>query len=140
MESLSGGERALVALVELLLDNPNVLVMDEPTNRLDINSREALENALSGFEGTLLCVSHDRYFLDRAIQRLLVIEPPRIKDYALNYSGRVQKTAADKAGRKPVAQTRQAKPQAPRRSAPKLPTGKENRYNRPIARLSVEEL
>ena len=72
---LSGGERARVRLAQLLLDKPNVLVLDEPTNHLDIASREALEGALAGFDGTILCVSHDRYFLDRVAGRLLVLRP-----------------------------------------------------------------
>src|SRR6185503_19967885 len=71
MGLLSGGERARVALPELLLDRPNVLLLDEPTNHLDIASCEALEASLKGFEGTILCVSHDRYFLDQTVNRLL---------------------------------------------------------------------
>ena len=63
IELLSGGEKARVRLAQLLLDKPNVLVLDEPTNHLDIASREALEAALGQFDGTILCVSHDRYFL-----------------------------------------------------------------------------
>ena len=65
---LSGGERARVRLAQLLLDKPNVLVLDEPTNHLDIASREALEGALRQFPGTILCVSHDRYFLDQVAE------------------------------------------------------------------------
>jgi ATP-binding cassette subfamily F protein 3 len=73
IDLLSGGEKARVRLAQLLVDRPNVLVLDEPTNHLDIASREALEAALAGFEGTILCVSHDRYFLDHVVERLWVI-------------------------------------------------------------------
>src|SRR6185295_7411797 len=81
VEMLSGGERARVRLAQLLLDKPNVLVLDEPTNHLDIASAEALEGALAGFDGTILCVSHDRYFLDKTMRRLLILEPPNITDF-----------------------------------------------------------
>ena len=77
---LSGGERARVRLAQLLLDKPNVLVLDEPTNHLDIACREALEGALAGFEGTIFCVSHDRYFLDKVVKRLFVVSPPDIEN------------------------------------------------------------
>jgi ATP-binding cassette subfamily F protein 3 len=75
IDVLSGGEKARVRIAQLLVDRPNVLVLDEPTNHLDIQSREALESALSEFDGTILCVSHDRYFLDHAVERLWVITP-----------------------------------------------------------------
>ena len=95
VEMLSGGEKARVRLAQLLMDKPNVLVLDEPTNHLDIASREALESALGGFEGTILCVSHDRYFLDHAVERLWVVNPPAVSDFDGNYSEWVAKQAAD---------------------------------------------
>ena len=71
MSGLSGGERARVALLEMILAKPNFLILDEPTNHLDFASREVLEDALAGFEGTVLCVSHDRYFVNRLASRIL---------------------------------------------------------------------
>jgi ATP-binding cassette subfamily F protein 3 len=103
---LSGGEKARVRIAQLLVDKPNVLVLDEPTNHLDIASREALEAALGGFEGTILCVSHDRYFLDRAVERLWVLTPPGVRDFDGNYSAWVEKLAA---GEKRAKETPQAK-------------------------------
>ncbi len=70
---LSGGQRNRLMLCKLVLNQPDVLIMDEPTNHLDIASREMLESALDEFEGTIIAVSHDRYFLDRVVDKLLVI-------------------------------------------------------------------
>ena len=100
---LSGGEKARVRLAQLLVDKPNVLVLDEPTNHLDIASREALEAALGGFEGTILCVSHDRYFLDQVVERLWIVTPPDIGDFDGNYSAWVEKVKADEAAAKQAA-------------------------------------
>ncbi len=72
MSELSGGERARVALLELMLKKPNVLILDEPTNHLDIASREVLEEALSGYDGTLFCVSHDRFLVNKLATKILI--------------------------------------------------------------------
>ncbi len=72
---LSGGERARLALAKLILKKVNLLIMDEPTNHLDIPSREVLEETLSAFTGTVVAVSHDRYFVDALATRLLVLDP-----------------------------------------------------------------
>jgi ATP-binding cassette subfamily F protein 3 len=95
IELLSGGEKARVRLAQLLVDRPNVLVLDEPTNPLDIASREALESALTAFEGTILCVSHDRYFLDQVATRLWILTPPTLTDFEGNYSEWTAKLKAD---------------------------------------------
>ncbi len=94
IEVLSGGEKARVRIAQLLMDKPNVLVLDEPTNHLDIASREALEGALSEFEGTILCVSHDRYFLNQVVGRLWVLLPDAVVDFDGNYSAWVEKQKA----------------------------------------------
>lgn len=76
--NLSGGERARVLLVKLMLKRVNLLIMDEPTNHLDINSREALEKALASYGGTMLMVSHDRYFINKLSDRILYMLPDRL--------------------------------------------------------------
>jgi ATP-binding cassette subfamily F protein 3 len=86
ISALSGGERSRLALARLTLERANLLVLDEPTNHLDIASREALEEVLAGFEGTILFVSHDRYFIDRLATRLWVIENGYLRTYLGNYS------------------------------------------------------
>ena len=77
VSTLSGGERARLTLAKLILKKVNLLVMDEPTNHLDIGSCEALENALLGFEGTIVAVSHDRYFINRIATRIIELAPER---------------------------------------------------------------
>src|SRR5207237_3815837 len=71
---LSGGEKGRLALAKLIYSRVNVLVLDEPTNHLDISSREALEEALSAYDGTIITISHDRYFLDRIATQILALD------------------------------------------------------------------
>jgi ATP-binding cassette subfamily F protein 3 len=75
--SLSGGERSRLQIALLMLQQPNFLLLDEPTNNLDIQSAEVLEQALDEFKGTILVISHDRYFLDKVVDRLVELEPGR---------------------------------------------------------------
>jgi len=82
----SGGERSRLQLALVVLSGANFLLLDEPTNNLDIASAEVLEQALEDFEGTVLVISHDRYFLDRTVERLLVIEDGALKEYSGGYS------------------------------------------------------
>lgn len=83
---LSGGERSRLQLALLVLSGANFLLLDEPTNNLDIASAEVLEQALEDFVGTVLVISHDRYFLDRTVERLLVIENNQLIEYQGGYS------------------------------------------------------
>jgi ABC transporter, ATP-binding protein len=85
IRSLSGGERARVAILKLILSKSNLLLLDEPTNHLDIDSKEVLEDALKEYEGTLLTISHDRYFLNTVVDRILVLKPDGIEEYLGNY-------------------------------------------------------
>ncbi len=85
VDSLSGGERNRAALARLAATDPNVLVLDEPTNHLDLWARDALEQALRDWNGTVLFVSHDRYFMNRVADHLLVVEPGRFRVIEGNY-------------------------------------------------------
>lgn len=82
---LSGGERGRVSLAKLMLSNANFLILDEPTNHLDITSKEILENALKNYTGTILYVSHDRYFINQTATRILDLSPNGITSYIGNY-------------------------------------------------------
>ncbi len=88
---LSGGEKARVSLAKLLLSPVNFLIMDEPTNHLDKISREALEQALLQYNGTLMLISHDRYFLDKLVNRVVELNNEQITEYDGNYSYYLEK-------------------------------------------------
>lgn len=85
VDSLSGGERSRAALARLCAQDPNFLILDEPTNHLDLWACDSLERALTDFDGTLLFVSHDRYFLNRVADHILVVEPGRFRVMEGNY-------------------------------------------------------
>ncbi|OBZ08964.1 multidrug ABC transporter ATP-binding protein [Bacillus sp. FJAT-27264] len=91
VSALSGGEKARVALSKLMLRGANMLILDEPTNHLDLVSREVLESALIDFEGTLLFISHDRYFLNKMAERVLELHPDGIDPYLGNYDDYIEK-------------------------------------------------
>ena len=85
VQSLSGGERGRVALTKLMLRKDNLLLLDEPTNHLDMDSREVLEDALQDFPGTILAISHDRYFINRFAGRVMVMDAGGVTEYIGNF-------------------------------------------------------
>ncbi len=97
VEDLSGGERARLSLAKLMLSEANFLILDEPTNHLDIISREILESALNQYEGTVLFVSHDRYFINRCASRVLNLENGHLTNYLGNYDYFVEKREEQRA-------------------------------------------
>jgi ATP-binding cassette subfamily F protein 3 len=110
--SLSGGERCRAALARLAAADANFLVLDEPTNHLDLWARDALEKALTTFGGTVLFVSHDRYFVNRVADRLLLIEPGRVRLIEGNYD--TYHMLTDRKEDAPGGQQREAQQPAPR--------------------------
>ena len=89
---LSGGERSRLQLALIMLSGANFLLLDEPTNNLDIASAEILESALEEFEGSVLVISHDRYFLDRVVDRIVELDAGRLESYACSYSEYARRT------------------------------------------------
>ena len=91
ISALSGGERGRVSLAKLMLSEANFLILDEPTNHLDITSKEILETALNAYEGTVLYVSHDRYFINRTASRILELTHHEFINYIGNYDYYLEK-------------------------------------------------
>lgn len=123
--SLSGGEQRRLYLLRVLMAAPNVLLLDEPTNDLDLETLNVLEDYLDGFQGAVVAVSHDRYFLDRVTRRLFALSDGELTPY----NGGCEDYLADRAARTaPPRPEKKAAPQPPReRSAPKRFTFKEQR-------------
>ncbi len=93
ISTLSGGERARISLLKLVLSGANFFLLDEPTNHLDTPSREALEETLSEYEGTMLIISHDRYFINKLADRIIELTPEGVTEYLGNYDYYAEKTA-----------------------------------------------
>ena len=151
VNQLSGGQRNRLMLCKLMLSKPDVLVLDEPTNHLDIQSKEVLERALDGYEGAIIAVSHDRFFLDKVVDKLLVVGVDEsgkknlgrfewIIGHAVysQYSELLTKrTAQQQTGAAQVSQGKKPKRPRSRTARPKKNTPKELRK---LNKLSTEEL
>ncbi len=105
--SLSGGEKARLALLKLMLSGTNVLVLDEPTNHLDIDSKEVFEDALGDYPGTVIAVSHDRYFLNKVATRIFELGPSGITQYVGGYDYYEEKKSSIESGRKYIEELRE---------------------------------
>ncbi len=132
---LSGGEQSRVRLATLILTEPDLLILDEPTNHLDIPTCETLEESLAAYPGTIITVSHDRYFLDRIVGRLLVIRREGHTVCAGNYSDYIAQVEQDRAA---TAAPAPASPKKPKESRPEptRPAVNTSKYDR----LSVDEI
>jgi len=126
---LSGGERNRLALCKLVLSEPEVLILDEPTNHLDIPSIEALENALADYTGTIIIISHDRFFLDRTVQRLIVLGADELGKMAPGkfefidgsfgrYAELLEQRALEQEMKKESASPKKSKQDKPRKTTP----------------------
>ena len=108
VSELSGGEKGRVSLAKIMLSNANFLILDEPTNHLDLNSKEILEGALRSYKGTVLYISHDRYFINATAERVIELTPDKAENYLGNYDFYLEKKSANRAKQEentPAAQT-----------------------------------
>jgi ATP-binding cassette subfamily F protein 3 len=110
LSAMSGGERARISLLKLMLGGYNLLLLDEPTNHLDASSREALEETLKSFEGTLVIISHDRYFINKLADRVLALDKNGVTEYLGNYDYYLEKLAAQTS---PLTQKAEKQEKAP---------------------------
>ena len=108
VKTLSGGEKSRVQLAKLMVSDANLLLLDEPTNHLDIQSREQVEEALEVFEGAVLVISHDRYFLDRIVDRIVEVRNPDLVCYPGNFSVFWNKKKAEQGRASPARKKRPA--------------------------------
>ena len=141
--SLSGGEKARLTLVKLMMSGANTLILDEPTNHMDIESKEVFEEALSEFEGTAIIVSHDRFFLQKIPTRILELTPDGVVEYLGKYDYYLEKKALAEA-EESQASFRDAGTEAQNvsskeeRSLKKAEEAKERRKQREIEKVEKE--
>ena len=142
ISTLSGGERARVAILKLILSNANLLLLDEPTNHLDIDSKEVLEEALSSYTGTIFTISHDRYFLNTVVDKVLVLDENGITEYLGNYDYYIEKkkqvqemNTVEVIEEKTKTQLKEEK----RKEREQREAEKKNRVNRQNIELEIEE-
>ena len=109
LSKMSGGERARISLLKLMLSGGNFLLLDEPTNHLDAASREELENTLKNYGGTLLIISHDRYFINKIADRILVLTNNGVKEYLGNYDYYLEHSKSEGQSLKSVSEEKKTK-------------------------------
>lgn len=131
---LSGGEKSRVSLAKILLSPVNFLIMDEPTNHLDKTSREALEQALFHYDGTLLLISHDRYFLDKLVNRVVELHNGQITEYDGNYSYYLEKRIS-----RPLVEPEISQPQPEVPAVPAFKKTKEQKRLEAEARQAISK-
>ena len=102
MKELDGNQKVKVLLAQALFGNPDVLLLDEPTNHLDLDSIRWLENFLLNFKNTVIVVSHDRYFINKIADRILLLTNNGVKEYLGNYDYYLERTTAEKSGAVPT--------------------------------------
>ncbi|HMQ16265.1 MAG TPA: ATP-binding cassette domain-containing protein, partial [Phycisphaerae bacterium] len=138
--ALSGGEQSRLRLVKLILSEAQLLILDEPTNHLDIDAREALEEALLDYPGAVLAVSHDRYFLDRIVGRVLLMRSGAHRVYEGNYTAYVAQRAAEEecARLRREAAAQAARPAERKRPAAGAPAAHKPRSR--LDKLTLDEL
>lgn len=140
ISELSGGERARTALLKLMLSGSNLLLLDEPTNHLDITSREALENALQEYDGTLLMVSHDRYFINKLATGILELNENGVNSYIGNYDYYLERRVAEQPSAQPAESkgANEYKERKAKESEKRRLLGKISRLEQEIAELEEQ--
>jgi ATP-binding cassette subfamily F protein 3 len=136
VKDLSGGEKARLSLLKRLLNQANFLLLDEPTNHLDLASKERLEEALEDFTGTLLFVSHDRYFINRIATRIWELTPEGIKDYPGNYEWYLERKALE--SETPVKETKTVSDAQLHRLQEKAEQRRQKQRQQQIAKMEEE--
>jgi ATP-binding cassette subfamily F protein 3 len=137
---LSGGERAKLALAVFSTENGNVLLLDEPTNHLDLPARESLESALKAFDGTILFVSHDRYFIEALAGKIFELEDGKIHTYACSYEQYSEKKREEKAALESTSKVVQRTPAPTKAIETPVYKSKEERKNDAKRRIRTKEL
>lgn len=132
VKSLSGGEKGRLSFLKLMLKNPNFLILDEPTNHLDIPSKTIIEKYLQDYPGTILFVSHDRYFIDNVATRTLELAEQRVKSYLGNYSYYKEKKAELAAQE---AEAKKVKPLIPKTNKQEKPKINKAKVREKVAQL-----
>jgi ATP-binding cassette, subfamily F, member 3 len=132
---LSGGEKGRLSFLKLILSKPNFLVLDEPTNHLDIASKQVIEDYLQDFSGTILMVSHDRYFMDRIVNRVVELNQGRLNNFAGDYSYYKEKKAETP---KNSPQPKVVADAAPKQSGDQRPRINKAKTREQISRLEQE--
>lgn len=143
VKDLSGGERSRLVLCKLFLQKPNFLIMDEPTNHLDVQTREVLEDALEQFDGTMLFVSHDRYFINRLATRILELEDNRLYEYLGDYDyyrWKKQQLGQEKENRPKPAERRPKTERTQKAKAPSRPRPEDIEERIMVLEEQVEDL
>ncbi|NPU83904.1 MAG: ABC-F family ATP-binding cassette domain-containing protein [Syntrophaceae bacterium] len=136
---LSGGEKSRLALLKLILQDTNLLILDEPTNHLDVKTKDLFQDALLQYSGSVIIVSHDRFFLDRMVNRVLEIRDGCLHEYAGNYSYFIEKRAIEQAGEKDGAgPTAEGIRELPQKEARRLAAEERNRLYRTRSALKKE--
>ena len=137
---LSGGEKSRLALVKILLRDSNCLILDEPTNHLDVKTKDIFQNALLHYSGTIILVSHDRYFLDHLVHRVFELRDGRLYEYLGNYSYFIQKRDSERAAAAQLEHAETAAADAAGQDpGPGVPDPKKPGKSRDMRRLEAEE-
>ncbi|HEY1012839.1 MAG TPA: ABC-F family ATP-binding cassette domain-containing protein [Herpetosiphonaceae bacterium] len=140
VSDLSGGERSRVALAKLMLGGGNFLILDEPTNHLDIQAREALETVLNEYNGTILFVSHDRYFIDAVADTLWVLDEGAVRRFAGVYSEYAAQRESERRAREEAAQAARREAERAQKSAKAQPASNSERKQLQVLEREIAKL